>query len=52
MQLTGSKAYFGMGTDLHNTYDIESGELRLSKLQDVVNAAKIIIPLLKGGLEQ
>jgi trimethylamine--corrinoid protein Co-methyltransferase len=41
MQLTGSKAYFGLGTDLHNTYDIESGELRLSKLQDVVNAAKI-----------
>ncbi len=41
MQLTGSKAYFGMGTDLLNTYDIETGKLRLSQLQDVVNAAKV-----------
>ena len=41
MQLTGSKAYFGLGTDLHNTYDLESGEMRPSQLQDVVNAARI-----------
>jgi trimethylamine--corrinoid protein Co-methyltransferase len=41
MQLSGSKAYFGMGTDLHNTYDLESGELRKSRFQDVINAAKV-----------
>jgi trimethylamine--corrinoid protein Co-methyltransferase len=41
MQLTGNKSYFGMGTDLLNTYDIESGELRPSVLQDVINAATV-----------
>ena len=41
MQLTGSKAHFGLGTDLLNTYDFETGELRQSRLQDVVNAARV-----------
>ncbi len=41
MQLTGSKSYFGMGTDLINTYDLDSGEMRPSVLKDVVNAARI-----------
>ncbi len=41
MDLGGSNVYFGMGTDLLNTYDIESGELRSSCLQDVINAATV-----------
>ena len=41
MHLTGRKSYFGLGTDLHNTYDLESGEMRPSQLQDVINAARI-----------
>jgi trimethylamine--corrinoid protein Co-methyltransferase len=41
MELGGNNVYFGMGTDLLNTYDIETGELRKSCLQDVVNAAKV-----------
>ncbi len=41
MELGGRNVYFGMGTDLLNTYDIETGELRKSSLQDVINAAKV-----------
>ena len=41
MDLGGSNVYFGMGTDLLNTYDIETGELRKSCLQDVINAARV-----------
>lgn len=41
MELGGSNVYFGMGTDLLNTYDIETGALRASCLQDVVNAARV-----------
>jgi trimethylamine--corrinoid protein Co-methyltransferase len=41
MHLEGRKVYFGMGTDLQKTYDLKSGELRTSCLQDVVNAARI-----------
>ena len=41
MELGGSNVYFGMGTDLLNTYDIETGELRPSCLQDVANAARV-----------
>ncbi len=39
MHLEGNKVYFGLGTDLIHTYDLASGELRPSQLQDVVNAA-------------
>lgn len=41
MELGGNNVYFGMGTDLLNTYDIDTGELRKSCLQDVINAAKV-----------
>lgn len=37
--LEGSNVYFGMGTDLLETYDLHTGELRQSCLQDVKNAA-------------
>ncbi len=40
MRLEGNSIYFGLGTDLINTYDLKSGELRSSQLQDVINAAK------------
>jgi len=39
MQLAGRRVYFGLGTDLLNTWDLTSGELKPSGLQDVVNAA-------------
>jgi len=41
MHLEGNKVYFGLGTDLINTYDLKTGELRPSRLQDVVHAARI-----------
>ena len=41
MRLENNRIHFGLGTDLVNTYDLESGELRQSELQDVANAAKI-----------
>ena len=41
MHLEGNKVYFGLGTDLIKTYDLKTGELRPSSLQDVVNAARI-----------
>ncbi len=41
MRLEGRNVYYGMGTDLLNIYDIETGELRPSCLQDVINAAKV-----------
>jgi trimethylamine--corrinoid protein Co-methyltransferase len=41
MRLEGSRRHFGMGTDLVHTYDLDSGEIHQSRLQDVVNAAKI-----------
>jgi len=41
MRLEGNQTYFGMGTDLINTYDLDTGELRKSKLQDVADAARI-----------
>ncbi|NWG02016.1 MAG: trimethylamine methyltransferase family protein [Syntrophaceae bacterium] len=40
MQLGGDHVYFGLGTDLIYTYDLKTGSLRRSCLQDVVNAAK------------
>lgn len=39
MRLEGRRTYFGMGTDLTQTYDLETGRLRPSRLKDVVNAA-------------
>ena len=41
MDLTGNNTYFGMGTDLLSFYDLETGELRPSKLQDVVDSATV-----------
>ena len=39
MHLEGNKVHFGLGTDLLHTYDLETGELRSSRLQDVRDAA-------------
>ena len=39
MHLEGNRSYFGIGTDLLHTLDLETGQLRPSRLQDVVNAA-------------
>jgi trimethylamine--corrinoid protein Co-methyltransferase len=41
MRLEGRNIYFGMGTDLINTVDLETGETRPSLLVDVVNAARV-----------
>jgi trimethylamine--corrinoid protein Co-methyltransferase len=41
MDLEGNTVYFGMGTDLLQTWDLKSGELRKSCLQDVIDAAII-----------
>lgn len=40
MRLEGNNVYFGLGTDLLNTIDLKTGELRPSLLQDVINAAR------------
>lgn len=41
MHLGGKEFYFGMGTDLINTIDLKTNELRTSNLQDVINAARV-----------
>jgi len=41
MQLGGRNSYYGMGTDLIRTQALYSGETRPSRLQDVVNAARL-----------
>ncbi len=41
MRLEGNKVHFGLGTDLIQTCDLETGELRPSRLQDVINAARV-----------
>jgi trimethylamine--corrinoid protein Co-methyltransferase len=41
MQLGGRNNYYGMGTDLIRTQDLYSGETRPSRLQDVINAARL-----------
>jgi trimethylamine--corrinoid protein Co-methyltransferase len=41
MPLEGNKVYFGLGTDLINTYDLKTGKLRPSRLEDVANAARV-----------
>jgi trimethylamine--corrinoid protein Co-methyltransferase len=39
MRLTGRNNYYGLGTDLIHTYDLNTGQMRATVLQDVVNAA-------------
>ena len=41
MQLGGFNAYFGTGSDLMNTYDLETGERRPSVLADVRRMARL-----------
>ncbi|MDY7076634.1 MAG: trimethylamine methyltransferase family protein [Chloroflexota bacterium] len=41
MRLEGRNIYFGLGTDLISTVDLETGETRPSCLQDVANAATV-----------
>ena len=41
MRLEGRNIHFGLGTDLISTQDLETGETRPSKLQDVINAARV-----------
>ena len=41
MHLEGRRVHYGLGTDLIQTYDLETGELRQSRLQDVAVAARI-----------
>jgi len=41
MRLEDRRVHFGMGTDLIQTYDLDTGELRESRLTDVANAARI-----------
>lgn len=42
MRLEGYNSYFGLGTDLIQTYDLQTNALRPSCLQDVVNAARVV----------
>ena len=39
--LEGHRVYFGTGSDLVNTIDLETGERRLSVLSDIKNAARL-----------
>ncbi|MGD9302040.1 MAG: trimethylamine methyltransferase family protein [Desulfobacterales bacterium] len=41
MHLEGRRVHYGLGTDLVQTYDLETGALRRSRLQDVAVAARI-----------
>ena len=41
MRLEGRNIHFGLGTDLIRTYDLQTGETRPSRLQDVSNAATV-----------
>lgn len=41
MHLEGHRVYFGSGSDLPNTRDLESGERRLSLLSDVKQTARL-----------
>jgi trimethylamine---corrinoid protein Co-methyltransferase len=41
MELGGYNSYFGSGSDLMETWDIETGELRPSRLEDVERAARL-----------
>ncbi len=41
MRLEGRNNYFGTGTDLIRTIDLDTNKARISSLQDVINAARI-----------
>jgi len=41
MPLEGSRSFFGTGSDLINTIDLDSGKVRPSVLEDVANAARL-----------
>jgi trimethylamine--corrinoid protein Co-methyltransferase len=41
MRLEGRNIYFGLGTDLISTHDLQTGQTRPSRLQDVANAATV-----------
>jgi trimethylamine--corrinoid protein Co-methyltransferase len=41
LYLEGHRTYFGTGSDLPNTRDLETGERRLSLLSDVANTARL-----------
>jgi trimethylamine---corrinoid protein Co-methyltransferase len=41
MELGGHNSYFGTGSDLMHTYDLETGERRESRLEDVARAARL-----------
>jgi trimethylamine--corrinoid protein Co-methyltransferase len=41
MRLEGRRNYFGLGTDLIHTRDLQTGQRRASRLQDVANAARV-----------
>jgi trimethylamine--corrinoid protein Co-methyltransferase len=41
MRLTGRRSHFGLGTDLIHTHDLDSGELRPTRLDDVERAATL-----------
>ena len=42
MELGGRNSYFGTGSDLLRTYDLETGDRRLSTLDDVARAARLV----------
>jgi trimethylamine--corrinoid protein Co-methyltransferase len=42
MELGGYNSYFGTGSDLMNTYDLDTGEHRPSTLEDVRRAARLV----------
>lgn len=42
VHLEGHRSYFGTGSDLPNTLDLETGERRLSRLADVKNTARLV----------
>ena len=41
MRLGGANSYFGTGSDLMNTYDLDTGEHRRSVLSDIGRAARL-----------
>ncbi len=41
MELGGYNSYFGTGSDLMHTYDLDTGERRASVLDDVARAARL-----------
>lgn len=41
MELGGYNSYFGSGSDLMSTWDLESGELRESRLEDTERSARL-----------